>query len=546
MHLIPSTRLFNQVSWIKSTHRWSDNHSLFRSVFLTMVFSAFSVIFISTPESSAATEASLRQTYTFIKTNDDSNNATKLGSSLVNALIIVSVICVMTFVIVLFYKYKCFKCLSGYMILSSTMILGLLASNVSGVAVDRYQIPIDMPSFYFIMANFAIVGVLCIIAPQGAVPIYMNQFYLAATSVIVAWHFARFDPWTAWVLLIMLALYDLFAVLTPWGPLRALVNLMQRDDSPMIPGLLYEASISQPQRPRQQQVEPTHSPQPEQQDPTERQSTSESSGSPAEDLPLLSNDESPAQPSASSTNIATTATTTVSSEQPTADVSTFTGNTVPTTEHVDPSVFLGVPGRIPLALARLYKMRLQHDPQPYWISDRENPTSFTPLQLYTEVDVLFPDGGGRIVPTVSLDTPSATFYRRTYGREETRYTVIDRTGAHRRVVYVTNEGRVFEDFRAQNHAEDMKERTSIKLGLGDFIFYSILVSKAALYSYTAFAACIIAILSGLGLTLLLLAVHGKALPALPISIFMGVFFYLTTRFCLEPWVHEIFHAGVFF
>jgi presenilin 1 len=71
---------------------------------------------------------------------------------------------------------------------------------------------------------------------------------------------------------------------------------------------------------------------------------------------------------------------------------------------------------------------------------------------------------------------------------------------------------------------------------GDFIFYSILVSKAALYSFTTFAACMLVILAGLGATLVLLAVYGKALPALPISIFLGVSFYLLTRLFLEPWI----------
>ena len=37
---------------------------------------------------------------------------------------------------------------------------------------------------------------------------------------------------TAWCLLFMLAMYDLCAVLTPCGPLKALVNLMQHEDAP--------------------------------------------------------------------------------------------------------------------------------------------------------------------------------------------------------------------------------------------------------------------------------------------------------------------------
>lgn len=47
---------------------------------------------------------------------------------------------------------------------------------------------------------------------------------------------------------------------------------------------------------------------------------------------------------------------------------------------------------------------------------------------------------------------------------------------------------------------------------GDFIFYSVLVSKAALYSFATFASCFLVVLAGLGGTLVLLAVHKKALP----------------------------------
>lgn len=78
-----------------------------------------------------------------------------------------------------------------------------------------------------------------------------------------------------------------------------------------------------------------------------------------------------------------------------------------------------------------------------------------------------------------------------------------------------------------------------RLGLGDFIFYSVLVAKAAQYSFATFAACTLAILAGLGGTLILLAVYHQALPALPISILLGIFAYLLTRVFVEPWVEAI-------
>ncbi|KAK4252520.1 hypothetical protein QN277_014511 [Acacia crassicarpa] len=76
----------------------------------------------------------------------------------------------------------------------------------------------------------------------------------------------------------------------------------------------------------------------------------------------------------------------------------------------------------------------------------------------------------------------------------------------------------------------------IKLGLGDFIFYSVLVGRAVMYDYMAVYACYLATIGGLGITLMLLALYQRALPALPVSIMLGVSFYFLTRFLLESFV----------
>lgn len=111
----------------------------------------------------------------------------------------------------------------------------------------------------------------------------------------------------------------------------------------------------------------------------------------------------------------------------------------------------------------------------------------------------------------------------------------------RKVLFVNRSGSVFEDLQASNGSTSARkvDRSTIRLGLGDFIFYSILVSKAALYSFATFASCTVSILIGLAMTLAILAVRQKALPALPISIFLGVLSFLVTRYSIEPWIHDL-------
>lgn len=95
-----------------------------------------------------------------------------------------------------------------------------------------------------------------------------------------------------------------------------------------------------------------------------------------------------------------------------------------------------------------------------------------------------------------------------------------------------------EEARGLEESDNVVDSSNrgIKLGLGDFIFYSVLVGRAAMYDLMTVYACYLAIISGLGCTLILLSVYNRALPALPISIMLGVVFYFLTRLLMEPFV----------
>ena len=55
---------------------------------------------------------------------------------------------------------------------------------------------------------------------SSGTPPCVVQGYLIVTSVVTAYVFTNIPAWTTWCLLIAMALYDLYAVLTPGGPLK--------------------------------------------------------------------------------------------------------------------------------------------------------------------------------------------------------------------------------------------------------------------------------------------------------------------------------------
>ena len=218
-------------------------HVISLPVSITMILAALAVTYVNTPETIQQGADMMSQAYHVWKVDADADSASRqIVLDFANGLVIVTVIGTMTFGIVLLYKYRCMKVLVGYMMFSSMTLLGVLGAELFNVAIEKYRLPIDWYTFVFAIYNFAVVGVTAIFYGSG-IPTIVTQGYLICSSVIISWQLSHFDTMSTWTLLIMLGLYDLCAVLTPCGPLRALVNLMSDEDSPEMPGLLYEAEI---------------------------------------------------------------------------------------------------------------------------------------------------------------------------------------------------------------------------------------------------------------------------------------------------------------
>lgn len=81
---------------------------------------------------------------------------------------------------------------------------------------------------------------------------------------------------------------------------------------------------------------------------------------------------------------------------------------------------------------------------------------------------------------------------------------------------------------------------SARLGMGDFVFYSLLVGKAAVSgSILATSGAIIGVIIGLIITLTVLSNGEETTPALPVSIFLGMTLHFGILYLAEPMLQQV-------
>ena len=407
---------------------------------------------------------------------------TQFGEAAINALVIVCVICAATFGLVACYYFRCLKLLLAYLMLASTMLLGYSGGFMVYTFIRVYKIVIDLPTFLFIMWNFAITGVVSIYWQQG-IPRYITQSYLIAVAVIMCWILSNFPEWTSWALLVMLALYDLCAVLTPCGPLRALIILAQERKDP-IPGLLYEANTSDGGRGRD------------------------------DDRPrdtLVMNSQPPLTTNRNTNSSMQSKLNPITSAIKGIEEGGKGGEELPSASSTVPSSSVSLPADF----VRDWRPTNSNTNSIRLSINASSPSSHPPSSPSSSPSSSSPPPSSSSSSHVRIDTHSNILIESTSALQETETKL----------------------------EEEEEEDRGIKLGLGDFVFYSVLVSRAGLFDASTMAACFTAVLLGLGGTLVLLGVFKKALPALPISIFLGILAYFSTRFAITPMIQELIVGG---
>eukprot|EP00197_Chlamydomonas_leiostraca_P006643 CAMPEP_0202871830 /NCGR_PEP_ID=MMETSP1391-20130828/19793_1 /ASSEMBLY_ACC=CAM_ASM_000867 /TAXON_ID=1034604 /ORGANISM="Chlamydomonas leiostraca, Strain SAG 11-49" /LENGTH=664 /DNA_ID=CAMNT_0049552733 /DNA_START=53 /DNA_END=2047 /DNA_ORIENTATION=+ len=598
--------------------------------------------------------------------NAGDSSGKKFSGALLNALIFAGIMAAMTFVLVLLFKYGCYKVIYAYMAFAVFDIFFLITGVVMAEVITVLDIHIDAFSFMYMLFNFSIVGTIGVLFMP--IPLLAKQGYMVWVGILTAYIFTKIPEWTAWVLIAVMAVYDILAVLVPGGPLKMLVEVaIERQQA--LPALVYEARpargpyqgsdawVRRAAQNQGQEGADAESGQGAMGAPgTQAMSAmppnmttlaadsrdSSGPGSAAALLPSSTHQPSSALPAAvgphtrgplgesSATDVGRPA-----SAGSTASMSQRKGSHGP---HMAGPVLGGgsaqvMPTPVPRSVhgsgggtdslrgraqgSRLGE-RMSPDDQEMteagaWVSSPGGHKGQRPGPVGEGVDPEpspaahwhpLPGGpdAGRTSNTLSTARTASGTLRgasssgplspdhpmsqallpgdhsdtRVGGEQHghlapgelphrvshpgTQLPVLAHLpGAHGTLDDVPpahlgiGSGRLQpagpgqpQQQQDQADGEEIELPDSIKLGLGDFIFYSMMVGRAAMYDFMTVFACYLGIIAGLGLTLLCLAFYQRALPALPFSIALGMLFYFLTRLALEPFLVPLATQLVYF
>ncbi|KAI8335891.1 Presenilin-domain-containing protein [Chlamydoabsidia padenii] len=380
-------------------------------------------------------------------------------SSFTNAAIIIGQIIVVTVVIVFFFRKGWIKVLIGFFMIVVMFLLGFMTYLLLLNLIQIFYIPLDYITLSVALWNFVIVGLVSIFW-KG--PLWLQQAYLTVLSSLMAFSLTGLEQWTTWILLGLLAVWDLIAVLCPFGPLRLLIE-SSRTQQREVPALLYSVNAVWFML-----ASPSH--------------ISHSFTTP-DNIALPDIHHHPATTSSQSLN---------------------------SLEH----------SRYPSSTTSSSAPLYQYHHSDHGISTTDTTTHQNGHGFYRL------QGNNRsagITTGIELETMDA------------RPRSVDQRRSQDLPVPPTTNSLVDE--------EDT-ERSGLKLGLGDFVFYSVLVARAAMYDWITTVCCTIAVLTGLTTTIFLLAIFKKALPALPISIAFGILFYFVAKTVLVPYVAAVCVFGM--
>lgn len=175
----------------------------------------------------------------YIESNTASGSKQAM-TAIVNSLFFACFVCIMTFGLYFMFKYKCMIVLHIWIAFTFFMCMFMITGKLAVDAITEYNLGIDYFTFGILLWNFGVVGVISLL---WKAPKKLNQTFSVILGILMATTFIQVLPeWTGWAILFVISVWDLIAVLCPYGPLRMLVETAhERGDRNILPGIIYSA-----------------------------------------------------------------------------------------------------------------------------------------------------------------------------------------------------------------------------------------------------------------------------------------------------------------
>ncbi|XGW11209.1 hypothetical protein V3C99_012590 [Haemonchus contortus] len=171
----------------------------------------------------------------------DAEPTTRLWQSFINAGLLVGIIIVATCFIVCLFYLRCFYCLFGFVILATFSLLTVVSCIQYHKILEKIDMPVSLVLVFILHYNFVVLAMMAIFW-KG--PLRVQQTTLIVVSAVITLTLMELLPkWTTWTLLIIIAVWDLIAVLTPCGPLKILVDIAEKRGDDLMPVLIYSGSV---------------------------------------------------------------------------------------------------------------------------------------------------------------------------------------------------------------------------------------------------------------------------------------------------------------
>ncbi|XP_075550669.1 presenilin-1-like [Dermacentor variabilis] len=479
-----------------------------------------------------------------------------LMSSFANAFSFLSVIMIVNCTMVLLYKGGHYRIIQAWLMGGSAILLFATGYYYGGRLLFYFNFSVDHLTWSFITWNVGMAGIAALYFDG---PFLMQQGYLIYTSVLMALTIEESLPeWTSWTLLVLISIWDVFAVLCVVGPLRMLLETAKERNEPLFPALIFSTSsawcydlgertasltdvraISSAVAVRTDNC------------PCEAEKFRSMLTSPAPVHAIQSvkehsvDDTTPNSPSSAQAREEHTYSLPVSIV--TSDslaASTNRGYLPSSAEIQETSVVVRSVSKRKLAMCKASSATTGPSETGSTPGKKEHAGGSSYERTPARQDprefraTFFSRNARNLRGTHGGDFPDAQRYQTTppfipagnispcscrNRRDRPAYT----TDAARRYAY-------------QAPADGLPGDRGMKMGLGDFIFYSVLVGEASRRgSAVTVVACYVSIIVGIFLTLALLVVLQKPLPALPLSISLGMLAYFSSVSLTEPFLDAV-------